>query len=244
MTIGGVFITGTDTDVGKTWIAAGLLAGLRRCGVRAVGMKPVSCGCDVTAEGPRNADAVTLIEQGAHGAPYALVNRYAFIPPVAPHLAAQSAGTTIDLSLIRKDFDELRDRADFVVVEGVGGWYVPLNDRETVADLAKLLDLPVLLVVGIRLGCLNHALLSAAAIQTTGLELMGWVANVIDPHTLRVEENIESLRHRIPAPLLGIVPYLGEFDALAIADRCHASSVSRIFCSAFFSSWRMRSADT
>jgi dethiobiotin synthetase len=200
----GVFVTGTDTDVGKTWVAAGLLVLLRRQGLRAAGMKPVSCGCTQTAEGPRNEDALTLIGHGIEPAPpYALVNRYAFVPPVAPHLAAAAMHTTIDVGLVREDLDALLRQADAVVVEGAGGWHVPLDENKTVA-----------------------ALLSSAAIQASGLAFAGWVANRIDPGTLLAEENIASLRSRIPARFLGTVPYLGALDGERIAD-CLESPLPR-----------------
>jgi dethiobiotin synthetase len=215
----GVFVTGTDTDVGKSWVSAGLLARLRRDGVRALGMKPVSCGCEETAEGARNGDALLLMEHGARPVPaYALVNRYAFTPPVAPHLAAAATRTVIDFDLVRQDFAALAAQGDAVVVEGAGGWCVPLDERRTVADLAQAIGLPVLLVVGIRLGCLNHALLTSAAIQASGLEFAGWIANRIDPAALLAEDNIETLRRRIPAPLLGSVPHLPAFDSERVAD--------------------------
>jgi dethiobiotin synthetase len=219
MTGRGFFVTGTDTDVGKTWIAAGLIRSLQRAGLRTVGMKPVSCGCVETASGPRNEDALILIRHSSEPPPpYERVNRYAFVPPMAPHLAAAAAGVTIELAPIRRDFEDLASGADAVVVEGAGGWYVPLNERETVADLARALALPIVLVVGIRLGCLNHALLSAAAIRSSGLVLAGWMANLIDPHALLIEQNIESLRMRLPAPLLGTVPHMAALDAERIAD--------------------------
>lgn len=215
----GLFVTGTDTDVGKTWLATALLIALRRRGLRAVGMKPVSCGCVETLEGPRNEDALALIKHGSQPTPaYSLVNRYAFVPPIAPHLAATAAGVTIDLASIRRDFEALSGSADVIIIEGAGGWYVPLNEEESVADLAKSLGLPVVLVVGIRLGCLNHALLSAAAIHNAGVPLAGWVANRIDPSALLSDENIASLQSRLDAPLLGIVPHLPRFDGERIAD--------------------------
>ena len=209
----GVFVTGTDTGVGKTWIAAGLLLALRARGLRVAGMKPVSCGCETGADGARHADALLLRSCSSDPAlAYEAVNPYAFSSPVAPHLAAAATGVKIDTARIRDAFARLTRQADCVVVEGAGGWLVPLDGERTMADLARTLELPVVLVVGMRLGCLNHALLSAAAIRGAGLTLAGWVANTIDPDMLLIEENIAALHSRIPAPLLGTVPALPAFD--------------------------------
>ncbi|MCC6208884.1 MAG: dethiobiotin synthase, partial [Gammaproteobacteria bacterium] len=201
----GFFVTGTDTGIGKTWCSAALLAALRRRGHTALGMKPVASGCAVTAEGPRSDDALLLMQQGTTPAPpYELMNPYALTAPIAPHLAARHAGVEIRLERILATLAELSRRADFTVIEGIGGWHVPLNARETVADLAGATGLPVILVVGIRLGCLNHALLSAAAIRH-GPGLAGWIANHVDADTAYANENIDSLRERIDAPLLGVL---------------------------------------
>lgn len=215
----GAFVTGTDTGIGKTWIAAGLLAALRARGVRACGMKPVASGCEASPEGLRNADALLLRAGSADPAPpYELVNRYAFAPPVSPHLAAQASGRRIDIAPVRDDLLQLAARADYVVVEGAGGWLAPLNDSETMAELARTLALPVVLVVGLRLGCLNHALLSSDAIMRSGLPFAGWIANRVDPDMLSIDANIDTLRQRIAAPLLGVVPYLTTFDGEKIGS--------------------------
>jgi dethiobiotin synthetase len=160
----GVVVTGTDTGVGKTLVAAGLLHGLARRGLRVAGMKPVATGCERTAAGLRNDDALCLGRHASVDAAYEEINPYAFEPAIAPHVAAAEAGVRIDLARIAACCARLSRGADRVVVEGVGGWRVPLNEREDVGDLARLLGLPVLLVVGVRLGCLNHARLSADAI--------------------------------------------------------------------------------
>lgn len=210
----GVFVTGTDTGVGKTWVAAGLLAALNARGIRAAGMKPVSCGCETTPEGPRNEDALLLRSCSADPAPpYEVINRYAFDPPVAPHLAARMAGEHIVIDRIRTDLLRIAAQSDYVVVEGAGGWQVPLNETETIADLARALALPIVLVVGMRLGCLSHALLSSEAIRTAGVKLAGWVATPIDPAMALAEENIAALQERIAAPLLGRMPHLPAWDA-------------------------------
>lgn len=223
----GYFVTGTDTGIGKSWCAAALLAALRRRGHTALGMKPVASGCAETPDGLRSEDALLLLAQGTLPAPpYELINPYALAAPIAPHLAARLAGVEIRLERILTALDELGRRADFTVVEGVGGWRVPLNGRETVADLAGAAGLPVILVVGIRLGCLNHALLSADAIRR-GPGLAGWIANRVDADTAYPEENIASLRDRIDAPLLGVLPHLRDFDAGALAERIDLDALLR-----------------
>jgi dethiobiotin synthetase len=204
----GLFITGTDTGVGKTAIAAGLLAGLGACGLRTAAMKPVASGCRRTAAGLRNDDAELLQRTASIAADYAAVNPFAFEPAIAPHIAAASAGIEIDLQTIVDGFERLAAGAGAVVVEGAGGWLVPLGRDRTLADLAAALGLPVVLVVGVRLGCLNHALLSAESISRHGLPLAGWVANCLDPEAKSVEENIADLAGRLQAPLLGKLPFL------------------------------------
>jgi dethiobiotin synthetase len=214
----GYFVTGTDTGVGKTVVALGLMQQLQARGLDVAGMKPVASGCESTVAGLRNDDAVQLSRQASVNLDYEQVNPYAFAPAIAPHIAAEQAGARIGLDSILAAYTSIAEQADCVVVEGVGGWEVPLNERETLAGLACLLKLPVILVVGIRLGCLNHALLTAAAINRAGLPLAGWVANVLPPLPDCVEENINSLKSRIPAPLLGIVPALEEPGASEMAN--------------------------
>ncbi|MGE0370486.1 MAG: dethiobiotin synthase [Gammaproteobacteria bacterium] len=214
----GFFVTGTDTGVGKTWCAAALVFALRRRGHTTFGMKPVASGCGQTANGPRSDDALLLQEHGSQPAPpYEQINPYALPRPIAPHLAARHAGVDIRLDRIVDAVDRAREQADFVIVEGVGGWCVPLNARETVGDLALALGLPVILVVGIRLGCLNHALLTAAAIERGGTGLAGWIANRVDPDAECAEDNITSLQERLSAPLLGVLPHLERFAAERLA---------------------------
>lgn len=211
----GLFVTGTDTGIGKTRVALALLAALQARGLTAVGMKPVASGCARGAAGLRNDDALALMARGSLVLDYAAVNRYAFEPAIAPHIAAAQVGVRIDLEAIAADYAALAGRADAVVVEGVGGWLVPLNERESVADLAARLGLPVVLVVGMRLGCINHALLSAAAIRTRGLKFAGWVANCVDPAMAELEANIATLRGWMGVPLVGVMGY-GE-EELAVA---------------------------
>ncbi|MBU0593002.1 MAG: dethiobiotin synthase [Gammaproteobacteria bacterium] len=203
----GVFVTGTDTDVGKTLIACALLHAWRAAGKTAIGMKPVAAGCEIQAQGLICGDVTALCQSSSVQAPVKLVNPYAFEPPVAPHIAAEESGVTIELERIHAAFLTLAECAEIVVVEGAGGFRVPLNLHEDSADLARKLGLPVVLVVGMRLGCLNHALLTAEAIRARGLTLAGWVANRIDPDMLHYESNLAALRERIGAPLLGVVKY-------------------------------------
>lgn len=203
----GWFVTGTDTGVGKTLVAASLLAALARRGYRVVGMKPVASGCYTTREGLRNADADMLRQHSNVRASYQDVNPFAFQPPIAPHIAASEVGVMIDIAVICQHFERLKREVDCVVVEGAGGWRAPLTDKQDVADLVVALDLPVILVVGLRLGCLNHALLTHDAIAARGLSLAGWVACGIDPAMQRVGENLAMLRARLPAPCLGVVSH-------------------------------------
>jgi dethiobiotin synthetase len=204
----GWFITGTDTGVGKTRIACLLLEALAREGRCAVGMKPVASDCRETAAGPRNQDAERLLAVSGVAVDYAEVNPYAFVPTLAPNLAAHECGVEIRNEKILESFQRLRQKAPWLVVEGIGGWMVPLGKQLTMADVARAMRLPAILVVGLRLGCLNHALLTAAAIQRDGVALAGWIANQIDPAMTHADENIAALRERIEAPLLARFPYL------------------------------------
>jgi dethiobiotin synthetase len=213
----GYFVTGTDTEVGKTWCTAGLMAKLQQQGHSVVGMKPVASGCRETAEGLRNEDALLLQQQASSQLDYALINPYSFSPAIAPHVAAEQAGQKIKLGKILEHYLLLKEQADYVVVEGVGGWLVPLNDEESVADLAVALKLPVILVVGLRLGCINHALLTAESIRASGCVLAGWIANTIDPKMDEVQRSIDTIAQRIDAPLIGTVPYLPQCEPAAVA---------------------------
>jgi dethiobiotin synthetase len=204
----GWFVTGTDTGVGKTWVSVALMHALRERGVSVLGMKPVAAGCTPTLEGLRNEDALMLLEAASFAVPYGEVNPYALEAPVAPHIAAQQVGVMVDLDTLSATAQRLAGQADRLVVEGVGGWRVPLSDRADVAGLAIHLGLPVILVVGLRLGCLNHALLTAEAIAHAGVPLAGWVANLVDPHMASVAENVQDLMLRLPAPLLGVMPHM------------------------------------
>ncbi len=243
------FVTGTDTGVGKTLVSCAMLHGLAAQGMRVVGFKPVAAGCD---ERDHNEDATALRAASSIQASYGQINPYCFPHAIAPHLAARHAGVRIDFGRILTSYRELAAQADAVIVEGIGGFCVPLNGQQDSADLAAALESPVILVVGMRLGCLNHALLTLRAIMDHRLECAGWVANVLDgdgttrrceasgagvpsdrllPQTAgyasnvskanmpALQENIDSLRERIAAPLLGVVPWMAAPDAVAAA-RC------------------------
>ncbi|WP_416427214.1 dethiobiotin synthase [Pseudomonas sp. App30] len=213
------FIAGTDTDVGKTTIAAGLLHAARLNGLSTLGAKPVASGCDVTPKGLRNADALALIAESSIQLPYEQVNPIAFEPAIAPHLAAREAGVSLSVQGLLEPMREiLAQQADFTLIEGAGGWRVPLSGQANLSDLAIALKLPVILVVGVRLGCINHALLTAEAIARDGLQLAGWVANVIDGRTSRLEENLATLAECLPAPCLGRVPRLKINSAAMVAE--------------------------
>ena len=210
------FVAGTDTGIGKTLIACALLHGLAAQGKRVVGMKPVAAGCD--DEG-RNEDALKLCAASNVQAAYQQINPYCFLPAIAPHLAAQQVGVEIQLARIVDAYRELAAQAEAVIVEGAGGLLVPLNKTQDGADLALELGIPIILVVGIRLGCLNHALLTVEAIAARGLTLAAWVANVVEADMVMGEENIAALQQRIVAPLLGIVPFLNHADARVAAEK-------------------------
>lgn len=203
----GIFVTGTDTNVGKTLVASALLRSFVLSGLRAVGMKPVATGCRADGPDRSNEDVAALIAASNVRVPVDLINPYCFEPAIAPHLAAQQAGSTISLARVRECYLALASRADRVVVEGAGGLLVPLSAREDFCDLALDLDLSVVLVVGMRLGCLNHALLTAEAIRSRGLPFAGWVANRIDSAMPFFEDNLETLRQKLPAPLIAVMPF-------------------------------------
>ena len=213
----GLFVTGTDTGCGKTEVSLGLMQYFQDQGFRVLGMKPVASGSAPSAHGLRNQDAMRLQAQGSLEQPYERVNPYAFEPPIAPHLAAARAGRPIELASIRAGYRGLAEAAERVIVEGVGGWRVPLGPGLDVAGLVRALGLPVVLVVGLRLGCLNHALLSAEAILAANCTLAGWVGNRVDPEMLLPEENLATLVEQLPAPCLGQIPWMRSPQPQAVA---------------------------
>ncbi len=210
-----VFVTGTDTEVGKTRIATGLIAVLQKQGLKVAGMKPIASGCDWLDGQWQNEDALAMMAQSNVTLPYSVVNPYAFEPAIAPHIAASQVNTEVSISKIKAQFEQINGEAEAVVVEGAGGWLVPLNHTETMADLAVALDLPVVLVVAIKLGCINHALLSIESIQQRGLRIAGWVANHLDRQG-ESADIIDTLKQHIAAPCLGVVPTL--VDGQSAAD--------------------------
>ncbi|GFM82993.1 ATP-dependent dethiobiotin synthetase BioD [Pseudomonas cichorii] len=216
------FITGTDTDAGKTTVAAGLLHAARLAGLSTAAGKPVASGSVITPQGLRNSDALALLAECSLDVAYDDVNPFAFEPAIAPHLAAREAGVSLTVNSLLQPMRRLLDRnADFTLIEGAGGWRVPLADQSNLSDLAMGLGLPVILVVGVRLGCINHALLTAEAIARDGLQLAGWVANIIEPKTSRLEENLATLSERLPAPCIGRLPRLKKASADTVAEHLH-----------------------
>ncbi|MGH8274994.1 MAG: dethiobiotin synthase [Gammaproteobacteria bacterium] len=213
----GFFVTGTDTEIGKTVVSAGLISALARRGLNVCGMKPVASGGRETPEGLRNEDAEALIAAARFEGDYATINPYCFAPPIAPHIAAREAGVVIELEVLLEAARALVEHSDVIVVEGVGGWRVPLGTTFDVAGLARAFDLPVILVVGMRLGCLNHALLSVEAIRAAGCTLAGWIANEVDPAMDRRDENFATLTDAVDAPCLGRIPHLDSPTPAAVA---------------------------
>ena len=211
----GCFVAGTDTEIGKTLVAAALLHAARHRGMRAVGMKPIAAGCERLGDRLVNEDIEAHLEASSPGFTREDLNVYLFEPPIAPHVAAAEVGVTIDLDRIVERLGRLAQQADYVVVEGAGGWLVPISRTQTFADLAARLGLPVVLVVGMRLGCINHALLTAAAITASGLPLAGWVANRIDPQFARATENLDTLTVRLGGAPLAIVDFQPALQAPA-----------------------------
>lgn len=212
------FVTGTDTDAGKTFSSCALLHAANNLGFKTLAHKPVAAGCEQTEAGLRNSDATSLMAAMSEFEEYEMVNPIALEPAIAPHIAAQEAGSQLSVSR-SAGFARgiMMARADLLLIEGAGGWRVPLNSRETLADLAKNLKQPVILVVGMKLGCINHALLTAEAIKADGLEIAGWIANKIDPDMNRYQENLATLAQLIQAPLLAEIPYMEYSDWKAAA---------------------------
>lgn len=214
----GIFITGTDTGVGKTLVSRAILLALKKAGLRTLGMKPVATGSEVTPQGLRNDDALRLQQASSVTVPYEDANPYVFAPAVAPHLAAAAEGTHIDLQRLQTAYTKLSAQADTVIVEGAGGWRLPLGQGRFLSEFAETLALDVVLVVGLRLGCLNHAVLTAEAITRAGrCRLLGWVANQIDPNFPLLQENLDSLKELLAAPCLGFQSHQTPPDAERLA---------------------------
>jgi len=215
----GYFITGTDTNVGKTWVTLALMTYFKQQNLSVVGMKPVASGCEKIDNHWRNADALSIQQCNSQWLDYDLINPYAYELPISPHLAGKS--NPADFTIVLSQFHTLQTLADVVIVEGAGGWYAPLNAAQTIADLAQALQLPVILVVSIKLGCINHAQLSVEAIEKAQLTCAGWIAVCNDAEFNCVESTIEALVERLPIPLLGVLPYASEADFNYLAATIH-----------------------
>lgn len=204
------FVTGTDTNVGKTYISSALLRHFSDQGIKTIGMKPIASGCELDAQGEfMNQDVTTLIQASNLVAPIDLVNPYRFIPAIAPHIAAEQIDVEISVDVIHSAYQQLKALTNVIIVEGAGGFLVPINQNQTLADLALALEIPIIMVVGMRLGCINHALLTIEAIRSRGLELAGWIANQVDTDMAMFVENLETLQQRIAAPCLSVVRWQG-----------------------------------
>ncbi|MDC9614624.1 dethiobiotin synthase [Xenorhabdus khoisanae] len=204
------FLTGTDTEVGKTVVSCALLQAANKKGYQTAGYKPVASGSEVTTEGIRNGDALALQRNSVVPLTYQEVNPLVFVEPTSPHIVSAELNQPIDFSILSKGLEVLAAKSDWVLIEGAGGWYTPLSENTTFADWVIQENLPVILTVGVKLGCINHAVLTAKAIQHSGLKLAGWVANEIEPAGKRQSAYLETLERMIPAPLLGVIPHLGE----------------------------------
>ena len=224
----GLFITATDTGVGKTWVTIALMNALRMRGMKVAGMKPVATGCEETENGLRSTDALQIQAHATLQQDYALINPYAFRPPVAPHIAAEQVNTTIDFFLVADAYRSLSTQADCVLVEGIGGWRVPLGQNRTLVDLVRVLGTPVILVVGLRLGCINHALLTAESLRADKVIFCGWVANRPDPDYLESEKTMELLGRFMPAPCLGVLPNQARLDAAALAQHIDSKKLLEV----------------
>ena len=221
----GVFITGTDTGIGKTWTVRALMYALKSRGMNVSGMKPVASGGVQAGNSLKNDDALLIQAQCSIEQPYEWVNPYVFAKPVAPHIAAQTTGINIDIGSITEAYNNLASRSDFVVVEGVGGWRVPLSDQLSTIDMVRALNLPVLLVIGIRLGCINHALLTAECIRADGILLSGLVANEVDAGYMYHDQTLQTLSRSINAPLLGALPYMETCDIAILAANLDVTQI-------------------
>lgn len=217
-----VFVTGTDTGVGKTWVSSALIEALARSGLTVTGMKPVATGATHQGQLLVHEDVRALIAASNVALPRRYVNPYLYLPPCSPNIAAQRAGVPIELPTVLEAYQACAERADAVVVEGAGGWCVPLADNLLIEDLARALALPVLLVVGIRLGCISHAILSARAIIESGLPLLGWVANIVDPATLEIQAVIATLSRHLDAPRLATLEWAPGATPASVAPRLQA----------------------
>lgn len=211
------FVTGTDTEIGKTRITVGLLEKAGQLGLQSLGIKPVASGSEMIKEGLRNEDAVAHQKASTYSCDYAVINPFCFAPAIAPHIVAEQENVKLTVDSINEELKPaLSQSAEFVLIEGAGGWHTPLNQHECYSDWVKSADLPVILVVGVKLGAINHALLTQESILKSGLRLAGWVANCVDLDMPYQAENIEYLKVHMNAPCLGVVPFLA--DNVSAAD--------------------------
>ncbi|WP_047682989.1 MULTISPECIES: dethiobiotin synthase [Xenorhabdus] len=206
------FLTGTDTEVGKTVVSCALLQAANKKGYQTAGYKPVASGSEITSEGVRNRDALALQYNSSVSLSYQEVNPLVFVEPTSPHIISAELNQPIEFTVISQGLEELAVKANWVLIEGAGGWYTPLSENTTFADWVVQEKLPVILTVGIKLGCINHAVLTAKVIQGSGLELVGWIANEIEPAGKRQAEYLATLKRMISAPLLGVIPHLSDSD--------------------------------
>ncbi|NRB24244.1 dethiobiotin synthase [Shewanella sp.] len=226
------FVTGTDTDSGKTLVTSALLYKMSQSQAygRTLGLKPVASGCEPTEKGLRNSDALALIEESSIKLDYERVNPISFLPAIAPHIAASQTGVDISPAAILAPIQqsivaaELHDN-DVCLIEGAGGWRLPLGQGHFLSEVVQALDVPVILVVGVKLGCLNHAVLTYEAIIADGLTVAGWVANIVEPQTRCLDENLASLHQLMPSSCLGVVPYLSEATAAAAAEHLNLAAL-------------------
>ncbi|MGO2478843.1 MAG: dethiobiotin synthase [Pseudoalteromonas sp.] len=211
------FITGTDTDAGKTHVTSLLLKLLAQHKKRAIGFKPIASGCEMAFDQLVNADALMLMESATVSANYDIINPFAFSPPIAPHIAAQQAGVTLSVAKLSAAYQNIKQQeADYLFTEGAGGWALPINDNEYLYDWVKAEQIPVILVVGIKLGCINHAILTAEHMKSMGVNCIGWIANQVDSNMAEYQANLDSLKHRLTFPLLAISPYTEQTPKLQI----------------------------
>jgi len=211
------FITGTDTDAGKTHVTSLLLKLLAQHKKRAIGFKPIASGCEMAFDQLVNADALMLMESATVSAKYDVINPFSFAPAIAPHIAAQKAGVTLSVEKLSSAYQNIKDQgADYLLTEGAGGWALPINDNQYLYDWVSAEQLPVILVVGMKLGCINHALLTTAHMQSMGINCIGWIANQVDNEMDEYQANLDSLKARLPMPLLAISPYTEQTPKLQI----------------------------
>ena len=222
------FITGTDTGVGKTWFTVAFMTALKRRGLNVMGMKPIATGAEKIKDRLINKDAELIMQNCSQTVSYDLINPFVFELPSAPHVAAKHEGVVIDLDQIIKNYYLLKSMCDALVVEGVGGWRVPVTDKYSLADLVSKLNLSVILVVGMRLGCINHAILTAEAITADGLNLCGWVSNHLDRVYSESGETIKTLKKRLNCPYIGYLPYNSDFDPDKLSTEILSSFIAHI----------------